>query len=424
MMWRSLSLGVVVCALGVVPAAAQDHPDPAASSVVAPAAPDQPDLIRQPAAIDVDDLWHLLRHGGLTPDDGGQSSHRFFVLAPTVGSKPSTGFTGGLSGNVAFFAGDPATTHISTIIGGTKVSQLGQVLFGGRIAWFTTNDSWLVIADGKLSWTSQSTFALGTDAPLTSGTNSRLDVMKLYETAYRNVAPGLFIGGGLNVSSHFNIRPGTTSPDGWDEAAFVDYDEAHGFASDHQTSSGLNVGIRYDTRDNGINPDRGVLASATYRTFFAHFLGGDSTWQELSLDARTYWKVTSNGRQKLAVWFLGDLVTGGTAPFWDLPSTSMDGRSARGYGEGRYRGEQLLYWEAEYRATLTGNGLLGAVVFANVTTVGSVETGERLFQSYAPAAGFGLRVLLNKRSRTNLCADWGWGKQGSRGFYLAIQETF
>jgi hypothetical protein len=424
MMWRRLSLSLVVCALVVGPAAAQERQDSAASAITGPAVAATPDMPHAPAAIDVDDLWHLLRHSGLAPDDGAGSRHRFFVLAPTVGSKPSTGFTGGLSGNVAFFAGEPATTHISTIIGGTKVSQLGQVLFGGRIAWFTTDDAWLLVADGKMSWTSQSTYALGTDAPLTSGTNSRLDVMKLYGTAYRNVAPGLFIGGGVNVSSHYNIRPGTTSPEGWNEAAFVAYNEANGFASTQQTSSGLNAGIRYDTRDNGINPDRGVLASATYRTFFAHFLGGDSTWQELSLDARTYWKLTSNGRQKLAVWFLGDLVTGGTAPFWDLPSTSMDGRSARGYGEGRYRGEQLLYWEAEYRASLTSNGLLGAVVFANLTTVGSAETGARLFESYAPAAGFGLRVLLNKRSRTNLCADWGWGKDGSRGFYLAIQEAF
>jgi hypothetical protein len=424
MMWRRLSLSCVVCALVAGPAVAQERQDSAAPTVTAATAADQPAAPHAPVAIDVDDLWHWLRHSGLAPDGDQGNSHRFFVVAPTIGSKPTTGFTGGLSGNVAFFAGEPSTTHISTIIGGAKVSQLGQVLFGGRLAWFTTNDTWLLIADGKMSWTSQSTFALGTDAPLTSGTNSRLDVMKLYGTAYRKVAPGLFLGGGVNVSSHFNIRPGTTSTETWNEAAFVAYNEANGFASTHQNSSGLNAGIRYDTRDNGINPDGGLLASATYRTFFAHFLGGDSTWQEISLDARTYWKLTSNGRQKLAFWFLGDVVTGGTAPFWDLPSTSMDGRSARGYGEGRYRGEQLLYWEAEYRAALTSNGLIGAVVFANLTTVGSAETGERLFASYAPAAGFGLRVLLNKRSRTNLCADWGWGKDGSRGFYLAIQEAF
>ena len=118
------------------------------------------------------------------------------------------------------------------------------------------------------------------------------------------------------------------------------------------------------------------------------------------------------------------MVTGGTAPFWDLPATSMDGRSARGYGEGRFRGERLLYWETEYRAALMKSDLLGVVLFANVTTIESAETHERLFGSFAPGAGFGFRVLLNKRSRTNLCTDWGWGKQGSRGFYLSIQEAF
>jgi hypothetical protein len=33
-------------------------------------------------------------------------------------------------------------------------------------------------------------------------------------------------------------------------------------------------------------------------------------------------------------------------------------------------------------------------------------------------------VLLNKHSRTNLTADYGWGKEGSRGLYLGIQEAF
>ena len=37
--------------------------------------------------------------------------------------------------------------------------------------------------------------------------------------------------------------------------------------------------------------------------------------------------------------------------------------------------------------------------------------------------GAGLRLLINKRSKTNLCFDVGFGKQGSRGVYLAIQEA-
>src|SRR6185295_701028 len=120
-----------------------------------------------------------------------------------------------------------------------------------------------------------------------------------------------------------------------------------------------------------------------------------STWQELALDVRTYKKVTTSGRQKLAFWFLGDFVTGGHPPFFDLPTTGADGRSARGYSEGRYRGDHLLYGETEYRGTLTSNGLIGFVAFANATTISDAMRGTSLFDSVAPAGGIGMRVLLN-----------------------------
>ncbi len=64
------------------------------------------------------------------------------------------------------------------------------------------------------------------------------------------------------------------------------------------------------------------------------------------------------------------------------------------------------------------------VAFLNTTTVTNLATGERLFDSFASAGGAGLRLLINKRSKTNLCFDVGVGKQGSRGIYLAIQEAF
>ena len=56
---------------------------------------------------------------------------------------------------------------------------------------------------------------------------------------------------------------------------------------------------------------------------------------------------------------------------------------------------------------LTANGLLGVVAFANTATVTNLTAGERLFDSFAPAIGGGLRVLFNKRSRTNFCIDSG-----------------
>ena len=440
-MLRFAGLLLVVCTLTATPIYAQNPPDalpatPLATPVASlpgPAVPsdetspwqDWLDAIHPEQVIDLGDVWHLLRHGQPRPLVSTAPRQRSLVVAPSIGSKPTTGVTVGLSGNVVFYGGDPASTHLSAITGGMKVSEMGQVLMGSRAAIFTGDDRWFLLGDNRMSWTSQTIYGLGVDALSSSGIASTLDVLRLYDMAYRKIGPGLFVGAGLNLSSHFEVAPGSAkSTAGWDQSAYVAYNEAHGFPSDHQTSSGMDFSLRYDTRDNGINPKSGALASATYRTFFGDFLGGSSTWQELSFDARKYWTLNASGRQKLACWFLGDLVTGGTAPYLDLPYTSMDGRSARGYAEGRYRGEHLLYWETEYRATLTRNGLLGMVAFANLTTIGSAETGQRLFESYAPAAGFGLRVLLNKRSRTNLYADWGWGKQDSHGFYLGIQEAF
>ena len=153
-------------------------------------------------------------------------------------------------------------------------------------------------------------------------------------------------------------------------------------------------------------------------------LGGDATYQQLTVDLRTYKSLTRTGSQRIAFWMITDLVTGGVAPFLDLPTTGSDARSGRGYTEGLNRGEHLAYGEVEYRGALTPNGLAGFVAFFNTTTIGSSDTGAHLFENAKPAAGLGLRLLLNKRSRTNFYTDWGWGTGGSRGFYLGIQEAF
>ena len=83
-----------------------------------------------------------------------------------------------------------------------------------------------------------------------------------------------------------------------------------------------------------------------------------------------------------------------------------------------------MYGELRYRATLTRNGLLGVVAFVNTTTLANRQTGEKLFDGFATAGGVGLRVLFDKRTSTNLCIDYAWGRQGARGFYLGLQEAF
>jgi hypothetical protein len=377
-----------------------------------------------PPATDLRDLWHKVRHTE-QPTDDDASPRPFFVVTPGVTSKPSTGLMVGVASSLAFVAGDPADTHISLASANLKVSTKKQVTSSVRFGIFSSADGWFLQGDNRMQWTSLSVYGSGISPPSTKQ-NLDYDWFRVYETGYRRVARRLFVGAGVNVNNHTDVRPDTSGVGGFSESEYVKYSTAHGLPIDGAVSSGINASLLFDTRDNSINAYRGSMASMSYRTFFSGFLGGDATWQEISVDARTYRALTHDARHRIALWLLGDFVSGGTAPYLDLPSTSADlyGRSARGYAEGRYRGPHLLYGEAEYRGSLTGSGLVGMVAFVNVTTLDGFEPDERLFRDYAPGAGLGVRLKLDKQSRTNLCADYGVGRQGSSGFYLAIQEAF
>ena len=74
-----------------------------------------------------------------------------------------------------------------------------------------------------------------------------------------------------------------------------------------------------------------------------------------------------------------------------------------------------------YRFDITENGLLGAVVFANIQSLS--EPTSNNFSYSNPAAGFGARIKFNKQSNTNLTLDAGFGKN-SFGFYIGLGEFF
>ena len=82
----------------------------------------------------------------------------------------------------------------------------------------------------------------------------------------------------------------------------------------------------------------------------------------------------------------------------------------------------MVYGETEYRFRLTKDDLLGGVFFVNGQSF-SAAPGTR-FQEIQPGFGPGLRVKLNKVSRTNICVDYGFGKEGSKGLFVNVGELF
>jgi len=374
--------------------------------------------------VDVTDLIRAWRHKEPPPEV--QPGQKMIVAAPIIGSNPTAGFLIGVAGQMAFFRGDPATTRITSGIASLTISTKKQVVFNARFDSFSDGNAWLIKSDNRFQSTSQNVYGLGSDTPSAAALNTEYGFVRLHETIYRHAAGGLYVGGGFLFDSHTNVHAADETDPNWSTSPYIVYSEQNGLPVSGQQSAGFSLNVLLNRRDHDISARRGWMASGKYRFSFDGFLGGDSSWQELDAEARAYLPFDPRGRQRLAFWTYTSVVTTGVAPYFDVPSTVMDayGRSARGYQEGRYRGEQLVYGEVEYRTTLTHNGLLGMVAFATVTTVSNRETGEKLFDSLAPSAGGGLRLLLDKRSRTNLCFDLAWGKDGAAGVYLAIQEAF
>jgi outer membrane protein assembly factor BamA len=369
-----------------------------------------------------------LRHRPPPPAPGLDDYKKWMVAAaPVLTYGPTSGFGIGVAGNMAVYRGFPGTTRISSIVASVTATTKEQVLVNAKINSSALDNRRHFEGDNRLYWTSQKTYGLGTATAESAVVDQKYDYFRFYETLYQRVAPNAYLGAGLLYSNHRDVRPGEGEAEAaWPSSPYVLYSEQHGFDPKAQTSAGASLSALVDSRDGPINPSRGWYANLTYRAFFEGFLGGASNWQQLSYDGRTYLRLTPDARHRLAFWLSGDFVVAGTAPYLDLPATGMDtyGRAGRGYPQGRFRGQSLVYGEAEYRWTVTKNGLFGMVAFVNTETLSSKETGEKLFDSFATGAGFGFRLMLNKRSQTNLCLDIGWGKDGASAVYFAVQEAF
>ena len=153
-------------------------------------------------------------------------------------------------------------------------------------------------------------------------------------------------------------------------------------------------------------------------------MGSDANWQSLLLEFRSYIKFPDNSRNILAFWSYNWFTLGGNPPYLLLPSTGWDefSNTGRGYIQGRFRSLNMIDQEAEYRFTISRNGLFGAVVFANAETFSDVVTGK--YEVISPGAGLGIRIMLNKFSRTNIALDYAWGTMGSSGFFVNLGEVF
>jgi outer membrane protein assembly factor BamA len=390
------------------------------------------------------DAIDLLRASfGMKPKPESEKSGSA-LLIPVIGTNPATGFMVGIGGQYAFKL-PGANTRYSLLSGGVQFTTKNQQLFLIKNSIYTKNNNVFFTGDWRYLVFSQSTYGLGTNAPhgslayqynlggLETSTDSlaqpiKFNFLRLYQSASFRIGKGMYVGLGYYLDHYFKIQDEKLRLTPGDSiiTSHYSYSLNYGFDPVKYYSSALNINVILDTRDNIINPYKGHFLMISWNGS-VKLLGNKNTASSFSLEWRSFHPVsTRNPRHLVAFWLMGNFLPEGDFPYMILPATAYDqrSRSARGYTQGRFRGNHLVYGEAEYRFPLSPcGGVWGGVLFVNATTANNPKQGLALFDSVKPAYGIGLRVMVDKKTRTNLALDVGFGDKSS-GFYLVAAETF
>ncbi|MFD0765208.1 BamA/TamA family outer membrane protein [Mucilaginibacter lutimaris] len=337
-----------------------------------------------------------------------------FSVLPAVGYTLQTKLAVTLSGNIAFrIAGN---SRISTISSNSAYTQNKQIIIPVQSNIWTAGDRFNFIGDFKYYKYPQSTFGLGTNSSAANENPMDYTLVRFYETILTRIVGNLYAGAGFIYDRHYNVSE-QGNPDG----SPSDYSKYDPMPS--TTSAGITLNALIDMRDNSINPSRGFYAGVQYRDNKG-FLGSTRPWTSLVIDVRKYYRFPASSRNVIAFWSYNWLVLNGKPPYLDLPANTWDqyNGTGRGYIQGRFRGAQMVYAESEYRYRITKNGLLGGVAFINAESF-SGAPGTAL-QKIQPGYGAGLRIKLNKVSKTNIAVDYGFGNQGSKGVFVTVGEIF
>ena len=337
---------------------------------------------------------------------------------PAVGYTLQTGFAGVISGNAAFYTGphNHSTENVSTVIASIAYTSESQVIFPIASSIWTHNNTYNILTDWRYLKYPSDTYGLGGNTQQDEYYDLDYSYIKLHQSLLRKIRKDLYAGIGYDFDYFWNIHE--INPPTDHESDF----ETYGLTTTEK-ASGISLSVTFDSRRNPLNPQKGIYANVLFQPKFT-FMGSDANWQSLLLEFRTYIKYPAESRNILAFWSYNWFTVGGKPPYLLLPSTAWDefSNTGRGYIQGRFRSLNMIDQEAEYRFVISRNGLFGGVVFANAETFSDILTGK--YTTISPGAGLGIRIMLNKFSKTNIAVDYAWGTQGSRGFFVNLGEVF
>lgn len=183
------------------------------------------------------------------------------------------------------------------------------------------------------------------------------------------------------------------------------------------TISGMGATLTWDSRDNINFPTQGSFHQLSITTYLSS-LGSDFSYKLVKFDLRRYFSPLPRQNIVIAsrIYFRS---TWGEVPFNQLSQIGQE-NSLRGYYQGRWRDKNLICFQVEYRHFFWKK--LGVAAFFEAGEVAH-ELHNFRWQRLQPAAGLGLRLMIDKKEKLSLRFDIGWGKNSS-GIYFTALEAF
>ncbi|ELY1987891.1 BamA/TamA family outer membrane protein [Vibrio harveyi] len=293
--------------------------------------------------------------------------------------------------------GDPYSTVTVTSYGSTS----GSYGLGLNNRTYLKNDKVRLLGEAWISHTPGYYWGIGSQAA--ENENNKVQ----YEGQRLQLSPKIAV----------EVAPNTYAKLGWQWQSFSKVDGVDGDILPSEvadaTSSGVLIGMEYDTRDFEPNPMRGQFLDIEWIAN-RDSLGSDEDYDNLVANYRVYQQWSDTTIIAMEVYSQSIF---GDAPWFDYAQLGDDQRM-RGYYQGQYRDKHQLSTQVEIRHTIAGrHGVVGWLGAGNIA-----PTYHGLFKSsWLPTVGVGYRFAF--KARINVRVDLGVGKD-STGFYFQINEAF
>jgi hypothetical protein len=341
----------------------------------------------------------------VNPDSSGSQGSG--LVLPILYYSPETQTGGGIIGIYYFrLPGSTPATRPSNLKGDIVYTQRNQFFLQLLPQLYLQNEKFFIDSEFSYIRFTDKFWGIGNNTPFSAEEPYSNDIRRFRLSLLRRLPPVVNFGFQLHYES-FKMNEVTEFGQLNTNAAIT--------GADGSTVAGFGLIFNFDSRDNFFAAHDGSFYQFS-TMLYSRTLGGNTSYIQYTIDARKYISMMPN--HVIATQFYANIING--SPPFQLLSRLGGNVRMRGYFEGRFRDNDMITLQTEYRFPIAWR--FSAATFG---AVGDVANSFRDFalQKLKFSYGFGIRFAIKPEERIVGRLDFGFGN-GTRGVYVSVNEAF